>query len=58
LEKPNFFAKNPKTIQSKKLKIIRQVFTQGTFLQNYRKIYQVVSKIQSVTLGWTDGAET
>jgi hypothetical protein len=40
LEKQKKFAKNPKTIQSKKLKICQHVFTQGTFLLNYRKIYQ------------------
>jgi hypothetical protein len=46
---PKIFTKNPKTIQSKKRKIHYHVFTLGTFLQNYRKIYQAVSKIQAGT---------
>jgi hypothetical protein len=39
-------------------KITKNVFTQGTFLQNYRKIYQMVSERDAGTDGWTDSSET
>jgi hypothetical protein len=50
LEKPKKNRQKSKNDSIKKAK----VFTQGTFLQNYRKTYQGVSKIQVETDGRTD----
>jgi hypothetical protein len=57
LEKPKNSPKIQKQLnqKAKNTSSSDHVFTQGTFLQNYTKMYQVVSKIQGVTPGRTDG---